>query len=140
MDSNTWHFKCSRHERWQALARLAGPDFEPLQLESGVWVPLDSIRTSLAEDLAGLLPELPILYPRLPYIFSQYKIHKQKHRWLTNAHDCIFSEAAVISQLCCQECLSIAQGLAGDTAASLKDNYGVSVQFFPSSRPCLMLF
>jgi hypothetical protein len=129
--SNTWHFKCARHERQQAYHRLSGPDFDSVCDHSSCWIPVNSIIDTLLADLSGLLPEVPISYPRLPYIFSQYKIHKNKHRWLTNAHNCVFSEAAAVTQFCCKHLLGQAQVLAGSRAAQVLAEHGVDTQFFP---------
>lgn len=43
-------------------------------------------------QIADLLPEVENNDEAgLPYLMATYKQHKKRYRWLTNAHDCVFS-------------------------------------------------
>ena len=44
------------------------------------------------DHIANLFPFISLPSKEsLPYIMGTYKIHKNSFRWLTNAHDCLFS-------------------------------------------------
>lgn len=47
-------------------------------------------------DLSKLLPECLPPYQALPYLMATYKQHKAKYRWLTNAHNTVFSNIALL--------------------------------------------
>jgi hypothetical protein len=86
-------FICISHIRAQALLRLQGKDFAPCMLDEG-WINPEHKAEELFEDICALLPELPLRIARLPYLMGTFKQHKNAYRWLTNAHNSIYSTIA----------------------------------------------
>ncbi|KAK3252892.1 hypothetical protein CYMTET_37853 [Cymbomonas tetramitiformis] len=130
--SNTWMVRCIRHERAQAWSRLSCPDFSPCMSSDGQsWLSVQEVICSVSGDLALLFPEVEPFSPRLPYLFSLFKEHKGKHRWLTNAHDCIFSPVASIVQQALQASLEVAKLVASELHATWFEAFGVRTQLFP---------
>lgn len=106
-------FKCIDHERLQAYHRLAGPDFRPCVTSEGELMRIEDVLSNVCDEVQHLLPEFPTEYDRLPYIFSMYKEHKGKHRWLTNAHNCVFSSVATLVQVTTEAALSVVEQCVG---------------------------
>ena len=88
-------FICIRHIRLQAFERLSGQDFLPCKNNS-IWYLPSSILDKVVQELTLLLPECPPPYQALPYMMATYKQHKAKYRWLTNAHNTVFSNIALL--------------------------------------------
>ena len=113
--ANTWMVRCIRHERLQALQRLTGHEFVPVvDLDEFVHdYSAEAVMSYLTADLENLIPELTLQHTRLPYLFSLFKMHKLEHRWLVNAHDCVFSETAMIVQVTTEAALQAVRGVCG---------------------------
>lgn len=88
-------FICISHMRAQALARLQGKDFAPCLLNNS-WINPTRMAEQLFEQICLLLPEIPLRIARLPYLMGIFKQHKNTYRWLTNAHNSIFSNFAQV--------------------------------------------
>jgi hypothetical protein len=86
-------FICIHHIRAQALIRLQGKDFSPYQ-QNGSWLDPLQKTEELFNEICSLLPEIPLQTARLPYLMGTFKQHKNTYRWLTNAHDSVFSAIA----------------------------------------------
>lgn len=86
-------FICINHIRAQALLRLQGKDFAPCRLNDS-WIDPLMKAEELFEEICSLLPEIPLHIARLPYLMGTFKQHKNTYRWLTNAHNSIFSTIA----------------------------------------------
>ena len=93
--ANNACFICISHIRYQALARLNGPDFEPC-CNDGNWESIESISSKITLDLSRLIPELPLCGDELPYIMAIYKFHKKKYRWISNAFGSIYVNIATL--------------------------------------------
>ena len=93
--ANNACFICISHIRYQALARLNGPDFEPC-CNNGTWESIESISSKITSDLLGIIPELPLCGDELPYIMAIYKFHKRKYRWISNAFGSIYVNIATL--------------------------------------------
>jgi hypothetical protein len=93
--TNNAFFICIRHIRLQALERLSGDDFSPCKTGS-LWDLPSSILDKVSEDLSNVLPECLPPFQSLPYLMATYKQHKAKYRWLTNAHNTVFSNIALL--------------------------------------------
>ena len=87
--ANNACFICISHIRYQVLARLNGPDFEPCR-NDGTWESIESISSKITLDLSWIIPELPLCGNELPYIMTIYKFHKWKYRWISNAFGSIY--------------------------------------------------
>lgn len=83
-------FICINHIRAQALVRLQGKDFAPCR-QNNSWINPLMKAEHLFEKICLLLPEIPLRSARLPYLMGTFKQHKNTYRWLTNAHNSIFS-------------------------------------------------
>ena len=91
--SSNASFICISHMRAQALIRLQGKDFAPC-INNEAWMsPLDKVE-EVFEEICSLLPEIPMQIARLPYLMGTYKQHKNTYRWLTNAHNSVYSTIA----------------------------------------------
>jgi hypothetical protein len=91
--SSNASFICISHMRAQALLRLQGKDFKPC-LDNGKWInPLQKAEVLFVE-ICYLLPEIPLYSAKLPYLMGTFKQHKKTYRWLTNAHNSVFSTIA----------------------------------------------
>lgn len=86
-------FICIHHIRAQALLRLQGKDFFPCRQNESWLDPKQKIE-ELFDQICILLPEIPLQSAPLPYLMGTFKQHKNTYRWLTNAHDSIFSTMA----------------------------------------------
>jgi len=122
---STWMWRCIINERLQAFARLDGSEFVPVLMEgaSSLFLSLTDV-LQLPETVPWLdlfLPELNIANVRLPYIFSLYKEHKDKHRWLVNAHDCVYSEVACIVQITTEAALEVLREVVGTLDSDFAD-------------------
>ena len=93
--ANNACFICISHIRYQAFARLNGPDFKPCS-NDGNWDSIEHISSNIALDLSKLLPELPLCGDELPYIMAIYKFHKRKYRWISNAFGSIYVNIATL--------------------------------------------
>jgi hypothetical protein len=93
--NNNACFICIRHIRLQALERLSGDDFVPCKTSSTWDLPV-SILEKVSCDLSHLLPEYLSPFQALPYLMATFKQHKAKYRWLTNAHNTVFSNIALL--------------------------------------------
>jgi hypothetical protein len=91
--SNNACFICIQHIRLQAFERLSGGDFKPCKNDS-VWYLPSFILEKISHDLSQLLPECLSPFQALPYLMATFKQHKAKYRWLTNAHNTVFSNIA----------------------------------------------
>lgn len=86
-------FICINHIRAQALIRLQGKDFAPC-LQDNSWISPQLKAEDLFQEICLLLPEIPLQIARLPYLMGTFKQHKNTYRWLTNAHNSVFSTIA----------------------------------------------
>ena len=91
--ANNVSFICIKHMRLMALERLSGPEFQPCR-EDLIWLLPLMILQFTALEATSLVPELKISYQALPYLMSTYKLHKNSHRWLTNAFHTVYSNIA----------------------------------------------
>jgi hypothetical protein len=92
--ANNACFICIRHIRLQALERLSGDDFRPCRQGSS-WDFPSYILDKVVHDLSQILPESLPPFQSLPYLMATFKQHKAKYRWLTNAHNTVFSNIAI---------------------------------------------
>ena len=102
--SNNVSFMCIRHLRFQAYQRLMGDDFEPCKHGTN-WLLPTAILDSVKEKLTLLILEIPHSFNALPFLMANYKQHKQKYRWLTNAFQTIFSHSASLLTIATMEVL-----------------------------------
>ena len=93
--ANNACFLCIRHIRLQALERLMGNDFLPCKGKI-TWLLPTKILDQVTLDLKLILPECPPCFTALPYLMATFKFHKSKYRWLTNAHNTVFSGIATL--------------------------------------------
>ena len=91
--ANNACFVCIKHIRLMALERLCGPDFMPCR-ENTVWDLPSTVLDLTALEIRELIPELQISHRSLPYLMCTYKLHKNKYRWLTNAHQTVYTNLA----------------------------------------------
>jgi hypothetical protein len=91
--SSNSSFICINHMRSQALLRLQGKDFPPC-MDNGEWIDPLQKAEMVFEEICSLLPEIPLQSARLPYLMGIFKQHKNTYRWLTNAHNSVFSTIA----------------------------------------------
>ena len=83
--------------RIKARERVSATEFLDCRL------PLETIQNKYLcciNSLFSFIP--PPLALDLPFLMATYKIHKQSFRWLTNAHNCLFSSATQLITLCLQ--------------------------------------
>ena len=102
--SNNVSFMCIRHLQFQAYQRLMGDDFEPCKHGTN-WLLPTAILDSVKEKLTLLILEIPHSFNALPFLMANYKQHKQKYRWLTNAFQTIFSHSASLLTIATMEVL-----------------------------------
>lgn len=88
-------FMCIRHIRTQAFERLMGSDFSPCMSNSR-WTSPTNILDMVLAELHNILPDCPPPCEALPYLMATFKQHKNKYRWLTNAHCTVFTNIAVL--------------------------------------------
>ena len=93
--SSNAYFLCIWHICLQAFERLSGEDFKPCKNDLSWFLP-SFILDKVFHDLSKLLPECLPPYQALPYLMATYKQHKAKYRWLTNAHNTVFSNIALL--------------------------------------------
>jgi hypothetical protein len=93
--ANNVCFICIRHIRLQAFERLSGEDFKPCKSDS-IWDLPSYILDKISHDLSQLLPECLPPFQALPYLMATFKQHKAKYRWLTNAHNTVFSNIVLL--------------------------------------------
>jgi hypothetical protein len=60
----------------------------------GSWINPNTIAEDVFEDISLLLPEKSLQTAWLPYLLGMFKKYKNTYRFLTNAHDSIFSTMA----------------------------------------------
>lgn len=84
--SQTVVVMCKYAIRTKALERFSSSEFS---------LPNQSLTSFIDYFLNYCTSHFPFLQapssPSLPYFMAIYKIHKDSFRWLTNAHDCLFS-------------------------------------------------
>ena len=129
--ANTWCWRCDRHERMQAFHRLNGDEFTPALDTSGSLASVDSVLTQVDLELRQLLPDVSPEFSSLPNIFSSYKAHKQSIRYLTNAHNCIFSEISSIVQHTSEMALTVIQQHAVVRKNWLLSTHSIDVTTYP---------
>ena len=86
-------FICINDIRAQALVRLQGKDFAPCR-QNNSWINPLKKAEDLFEEICLLLHEIPLHIAQLPYLMGMFKQHKNTYRWLTNAHNSVFSTIA----------------------------------------------
>ena len=130
----TWMFRCTKHDRLQAFFRLCGPEFRCAVNPTTLlyYTPEDVVFDVILVSLAQHLPTMTSVYPRLPYLFGTYKMHKCGFRWLTNAHNCIFSEPAMIVQIATEAALTVLKEVSGQDSEDLYTRTGIRTCFFPA--------
>jgi len=114
-------WRCIRHERLQAYAKLAGSGFQPVVTTDQLWISEDEVVHSAAVMgwLWVNLAELTITHLRLPYLFSLYGEHEDERRYQVETQDCVYSDAAVIVRVATEAALEVLRIHAGriDVAA-----------------------
>jgi UDP-N-acetylglucosamine pyrophosphorylase len=94
--TNNACFICiKQHIRLQALERLSRDDFLPCKTSS-MWDLPSTILNKVSHDSSEILPECLPPFQLLYYLMATYKQYKAKYRWLTNAHNTVFSNIAVL--------------------------------------------
>jgi len=112
-----------------ALDRLSSNDFQPCQ-DDDTWLLPTHMLDKITGDLCNIIPELRCQFSALPYMMATYKLHKQKYRWLTNAHNTIFSELAHILTIATMPILEAYKSWAAELAKCYKQFLQVETSLF----------
>jgi len=118
--ANNCSFICAKHIRLMALERLSSKDFQPCQ-DDEVWLLPTHILDKISGDLQNIIPELHNAYTALPYMMATFKQHKLKYRWLTNAHNTIFSGLAHLLTIATGPILESIKTWAAELATGYKN-------------------
>ena len=111
--NNNACFLCIRHIRLQAFQWLMGEDFTPcMSSNTNLWLLPTSIFDSVKAKLLSLLPESPPVFTALPFLMALFKQHKQKYRWVTNAHNTIYTNVASLLIVATMQILESFKGWA----------------------------
>jgi len=127
--ANNCSFMCIRHIRLMALERLSSSDFQPCQ-DDEIWLLPTHMLDKINGDLNTLIPELQCQYMALPYIMATFKQHKQKYRWLTNAHNTIFSSLAHLITIATMPILESVKAWATELATCYKQFMQVETSLY----------
>ena len=95
--SQTITIICKHMLRLKAKERIHSPEFVPCLFDASIFY--DQL------NQFSFLPKS--LNDALPYIMGTYKIHKNNFRWLTNAHECIFTPTTIFLTKCLKGLLLI---------------------------------
>ena len=129
--NNNACFLCIKHIRLQAYQRLMGEDFTPcVSSLSGTWLLPSAVLDSVRDELSIILPESPPVYSELPFLMAVFKQHKLKYRWLTNAHNTIYSNVASLLTSLTMVILESFKGWARKRTSSYRSFLGCDTSIF----------
>ena len=129
--NNNAYFLCIKHIRLQAYQRLMGEDFTPwVSSLTGSGLLPTAVLDSVRDELLVILPESPPVYTALPFLMAVFKQYKFKYRWLTNAHNTIYTNVASLLTSLTMVILESFKGWARKRAVSYRNFLGCNTSVF----------
>lgn len=88
------------------------------------------ILDKVTHNLSQLLPKSLPPFQALPYLMATFKHHKAKYRWLTNAHNTIFSNIAILLTITSKMILELVKTWAHTKVSTYKNFLQVDTSLY----------
>ena len=93
-------FVCKYLIKSLAKTRLGGPDFEIITND------YQEITSKLNHEIVSLTKGYDLHHhATLPFLMATFKAHKDDFRWITNAHNCVYSNIAAVLTSILKTCI-----------------------------------